>query len=81
MYRLLIVDDEEIITEALYEVLSQSMREELDICKAFSAKEALRWLARTRVDIVLTDIRMPGMSGIELMEEIKTYWPRCRIIF
>jgi len=78
---LLIVDDEEIITEALYEVFNQSMRDELDICKAFSAKEALTWLARTRIDIVLTDIRMPGMSGIELMEEIRTYWPRCRVIF
>ncbi|AOZ92661.1 response regulator transcription factor [Paenibacillus crassostreae] len=81
MYRLLIVDDEEIITEALYEVFNQFMPGELDICKAFSAKEALNWLSRTRIDIVLTDIRMPGMSGLELMEEIRIYWPRCRIIF
>lgn len=81
MYRLLIVDDEEIITESLYEVFNQSMGEELDICKAFSAKEALNWLGRTRIDIVLSDIRMPGMSGIELMEEIHLYWPRCRVVF
>lgn len=81
MYRLLIVDDEEIITNTLYEVFSQSMAEELDICKAYSANEALNWLSRTRIDIVLTDIRMPGMSGIELMEEIQTYWPRCRVVF
>lgn len=81
MYRLLIVDDEEIITEALYEVFNQFMPDDLDICKAFSAKEALNWLSRTRIDIVLTDIRMPGMSGLELMEEIRLYWPRCRIIF
>ncbi|URN93126.1 MAG: response regulator [Candidatus Pristimantibacillus lignocellulolyticus] len=81
MYRLLIVDDEEIITEALYEVFNQSMSDELDICKAYSATEALNWLARTRVDIVLTDIRMPGMSGLELMEEIRMFWPRCRVVF
>ena len=81
MYRLLIVDDEEIITEALYEVFNQLMPDELDICKAYSAKEALNWLSRTRIDIVLTDIRMPGMSGLELMEEIRMYWPRCRIVF
>ncbi|MCR8655916.1 response regulator [Paenibacillus endoradicis] len=81
MYRLLIVDDEEIITEALYEVFNQSMSDELDICKAYSANEALNWLARTRVDIVLTDIRMPGMSGLELMEEIRMFWPRCRVVF
>jgi len=81
MYRLLIVDDEEIITEALYEVFNQTMSDELDICKAFSAKEALNWLSRTRIDIVLTDIRMPGMSGLELMEEIRMFWPRCRVVF
>lgn len=81
MFRLLVVDDEEIITEALYEVLNQSMGDELEIYKAFSAKEALNWLSRTRIDIVLTDIRMPGMSGIELMQEIHAYWPRCRIVF
>lgn len=81
MYRLLIVDDEEIITDSLYEVFSQLMPEDLDVCKAYSAKEALKWLSRTRIDIVLTDIRMPGMSGLELSEEIRQMWPRCRVIF
>ncbi|MEV5030309.1 response regulator transcription factor [Paenibacillus sp. LPE1-1-1.1] len=81
MYRLLIVDDEEIITDGLYEVFNQLMPEEMDICRAYSGKEALNWMSRTRIDIVLTDIRMPGMSGLELTEEIQTYWPRCRIIF
>jgi len=81
MYRLLIVDDEEIITQTLYEVFNQSMQEELDVYKAFSAKEALDWMSRTRIDIVLSDIRMPGMSGLELMEKIHTYWPRCRVVF
>ncbi len=81
MYRLLIVDDEEIITDSLYEVFQQMMAGKLDVCRAYSAKEALDWLARTRIDIILTDIRMPGMSGLELSEEIRVYWPRCRIIF
>lgn len=81
MYRLLIVDDEEIITDGLYEVFQRLMPESLDICRAYSAKEALGWLSRTRVDIVLTDIRMPGMSGLELSQEIQAYWPRCRIVF
>lgn len=81
MYRLLIVDDEEIITDGLYEVFHRLMPETLDICRAYSGKEALNWLSRTRIDIVLTDIRMPGMSGMELSEEIQAYWPRCKIIF
>src|SRR5690606_26461861 len=81
MYRLLIVDDEEIITDSLYEVLTQSFSEKLDIYKAYSAKEALAWLNRTRVDILLTDIRMPGMSGLELMSEVQKLWSRCKIAF
>ncbi|MCR2806855.1 response regulator transcription factor [Paenibacillus soyae] len=81
MYRLLIVDDEEIITDGLYEVLQRLLSESLDVCKAYSAKEALHWLSRTRVDIVLTDIRMPGMNGLELSKQIQIYWPRCKIVF
>ncbi|WP_274652145.1 response regulator [Paenibacillus humicola] len=81
MYRLLIVDDEEIITDSLYEVFARFMPDRLDVCKAYSGHEALGWMSRTRIDIVLTDIRMPGMSGLELTEEIRTYWPRCKIVF
>lgn len=81
MYRLLIVDDEEIITDGLYEVLQRFKPEMLDIYKAYSAKEALKWMSRSRIDIVLTDIRMPGMSGLDMSQEIQTHWPRCKIVF
>ncbi|MCK0470986.1 response regulator [Halalkalibacter sp. APA_J-10(15)] len=81
MYRLLIVDDEEIITDGLYEVFSRLMPDRLDVCKAYSGKEALNWMSNTRIDIVLTDIAMPGMNGLELIEEIHAYWPRCKAIF
>ncbi|MCP1133950.1 response regulator [Paenibacillus polysaccharolyticus] len=81
MYRLLIVDDEEIITDSLYETFARHMPDRLDVCKAYSATEALSWMRRSRIDIVLTDIRMPGMSGLELTEEIQSRWPQCRVIF
>lgn len=81
MYRLLIVDDEEIITDSLYEVFAGLMPDNLDVCKAYSGKEALSWMSRSRIDIVLTDIRMPGMNGLELTENILAYWPRCKVVF
>ncbi|WP_338551912.1 helix-turn-helix domain-containing protein [Paenibacillus sp. KS-LC4] len=81
MLRLLVVDDEDIITDGLYEVFQRWMPDRLDVCKAYSGKEALNWLQRTRIDIVITDISMPGMSGLELSDEIQMYWPRCKIIF
>ena len=81
MYRLLIVDDEDIITDGLYEVFSHFQPEQLDVCRAYSGIEAMNWMSRTRVDIVLTDIAMPGMNGLELSDEVQKYWPRSRIIF
>ncbi len=81
MYRLLIVDDEEIITDGLYEAFNRLIPDKLDVYKVYSAKAALEWLSRTRIDIVLTDIRMPGMSGLEMSEQIRKFWPRSKIIF
>lgn len=81
MYTLLIVDDEPIIADGLYEVFHSLNELELDIYKAYSGDEAIELLKKTRIDIVLTDIRMPGMSGLQLMEQIHRHWPKCRVIF
>lgn len=81
MYRLLIVDDEAIIADGLYEVFASLKEVELDVYKAYSGSDALVMLNRTRIDIVLTDIHMPGMDGMQLMEQIHQRWPKCRVIF
>lgn len=81
VYRLLIVDDEAIIADGLYEVFQNIKSLDLDIYKAYSGNEALELLKRTRIDIVLTDIRMPGIDGLELLERIHDSWPKCRVIF
>lgn len=81
MYRLLIVDDEEIIVNGLYEIFSAMKNLDLDIYKAYSGEEAIEWMNRTRIDIVLTDIRMPEIDGLQLLEEIHKRWPQCRVIF
>lgn len=81
MYRLLIVDDEEIIVNGLYEIFSGMKNLDLDIYKAYSGEEAIEWLNRTRMDIVITDIRMPEINGLQLLEEIHNRWPQCRVIF
>jgi two-component system, response regulator YesN len=80
MYRLLIVDDEAIIADGLEEVFNNLKYLELDVIKAYSGISALGWLNRTRVDIVISDIRMPGMDGLQLLQNIKSNWPHCRVI-
>lgn len=81
MYRLLIVDDEEFIVNGLYEIFSSMKNLDLDVYKAYSGEEAIEWLNRTRMDIVLTDISMPEIDGMELLDEILGSWPRCKVIF
>ncbi|MDQ6417950.1 response regulator [Paenibacillus sp. LHD-117] len=81
MYRLLVVDNEPIIVESVLDLLQRTETIELDICGAYSSIEALRLLETTKFDIVLTDIRMPGMSGLELHREILKRWPWCKVIF
>ncbi|GGD95055.1 response regulator transcription factor [Paenibacillus nasutitermitis] len=81
MLRLLIVDDEPDIADSLYTLLQERFPFELDLYKAYSGKKALEWLKRGKFDLVLTDIRMPVLSGMELHKHIRRLWPRCRVIF
>lgn len=81
MYRLLIVDDEPIIVNGLIDYFSQSDQWPLEVYGVSSAEEALQLLLQNRMDIVITDIGMPEMNGLELQKRIVAQWPRCKIIF
>lgn len=81
MYRLLIVDNEPFIVESVLDLFERRAVPELELLCAYSSAEALRCMQTAKIDIVLTDIRMPGMSGLELHREIIKYWPRCKVIF
>jgi two-component system response regulator YesN len=81
MYRLLIVDDMPIITDGLADLFLEHAEGDLEVFRAYTALEALDILHRLKIDVVLTDIKMPGMSGIQLLKEIRSQWPRCKVIF
>ncbi|MBP1988728.1 response regulator [Paenibacillus eucommiae] len=80
MYRLLIVDDLPIITDGLVELFQKQQHLQLEVYKAYSGLEALELLKRHRIDIVLSDILMPGLDGIELLREIRSHWHACKVI-
>ena len=71
MAHILLVDDEPEVLNAISRVL----RRDYDISKANSAHEALSILEHTDVDIILSDIRMPNLDGIELLRIIKRNKP------
>ena len=78
---LLIVDDEYEILTWLEELFRYDFEPSVEVYTASSAYEAIDWLNRVNFDVVLTDIKMPGMDGLTLFQKIKANWPRCRTIF
>src|SRR5690242_15101278 len=81
MYTLLIVDDEPLITDSLYDLFAG--REELDfnVLKAYSGREAFDWMEKTRIDILLTDISMPDINGLDVHKHVSGLWPECAVIY
>jgi CheY-like chemotaxis protein len=69
---LLLVDDEESILSALRRLLR---RDGYHILTANSGEEALQILADNPVDVVMSDQRMPGMSGVDLLRQVKVVYP------
>jgi len=66
--RILLVDDEEELLNSLGKVLE---RRKMQVFKASNGKNALEFLDKHVVDIVILDIKMPGMDGIETLKKIK----------
>jgi response regulator RpfG family c-di-GMP phosphodiesterase len=73
---ILIADDEREIRNVLYELLS----EDYDCLSVASAEEALARLNSTRVDIVISDINMEGMSGLEMIPHVAAIAPDATVI-
>jgi DNA-binding response OmpR family regulator len=78
--RILIVDDEEGVRSSLRDFLSK--RFECEIVEADDGEKALNYLKKDKFDLVLLDIKMPGISGIEVIKETKklSYKPAIWVI-
>jgi two-component system response regulator AtoC len=75
--RILIVDDDEALRDSLQLVLSS---EGFEVVSARSGQEALELLASSAPEIVLCDLRMPGMDGMELLPELARRQPGATLI-
>lgn len=80
MYTLLIVDDEWTIREGLEKTIPWEDWELQVIGTAKNGAEAAEHLSNNHIDVLLTDIRMPGISGLELIEDCKKKYPDLKII-
>ena len=77
---MIIADDEDIIREGLRDCIDWESLDIRIVGEASSGREALRRVRECRPDILLTDIVMPGMSGIQLAEEVRRERRDMRIV-
>ena len=78
--RVLVVDDHQLVLEAVRAALKDEPEIEV-VGEARSGREALALVEAQRPDVVLLDVRMPGMDGIECFDEMRTRFPRTHVVF
>lgn len=81
MYKLLIVDDEPLERQALRFFVEHSKLEIDTILEAGNGIDAVQLALTEQPDLCVLDIKMPGLSGLEVMEQIKSVNKHCRVVF
>lgn len=83
--RILVVDDiptiADGVADALGELENDLPREEIQRLVAYSGEEALAVMENQSVDVLVSDVRMPKITGIDLLREAHDRWPDCRVVF
>jgi DNA-binding response OmpR family regulator len=77
--KVLIVDDEETLTWSMSKSLSKD-RDKYELIIANNGQEALNHLHENKIDLVITDIRMPDINGLDLLVKIKKEYPQTKVI-
>ncbi|MBO6513847.1 MAG: HDOD domain-containing protein [Phycisphaerales bacterium] len=74
LIKVLFVDDEELVLQGLKRQL-RGQRKNWDMKFQKSASDALELLSKEHMDVIVSDMRMPGMNGAELLNEVRERWP------
>lgn len=75
--QILVIDDEAVVRRSFARALTE---EHCEVEQAGNGAAGLRALERKAYDVVLLDLRMPGMDGIEVLGRIKSRWPKTEVI-
>jgi len=79
MWRILLAEDQAIVRQGLKMMLEQDKNLQV-VAEADNGQEAVALLERNMIDLVIMDIRMPVMNGIEALSIIKKNWPKVKIL-
>jgi DNA-binding NtrC family response regulator len=75
--RILVVDDEAVIRDGVKRILERS---NMEVATSSGGRAALAMMQETDFDLVVTDLKMPGMNGIEVLKAIKVLQPEVPVI-
>jgi len=81
VYKLIVVDDEELERQAIRFIVDRNCPEISVVGEASDGALALQVAAQVQPDIVLMDIRMPEMTGLDAAKYMRTIVPKAKIIF
>lgn len=80
IFQILIVDDEPHVVDTIRGILEQEPEVDLEIHTAFRGQQALKLCQQYPISLLITDIRMPDMSGLELARQVRQLTPDCNVI-
>jgi CheY-like chemotaxis protein len=78
-YRILIVEDQREVSRLIHSALD-TLDYELEIVEIPSGEEAILDSSRNSVDLLVSDFRLPGITGVELMRKVRKYSPQVKVI-
>lgn len=79
MIRILVVDDHSVVHQGLAFILGQNHKMKI-MANCTNGTEALGWLQKNDCDVVLADIAMPGMGGIDLLKHLRKEKPKLPVL-
>jgi two-component system invasion response regulator UvrY len=79
MLRILIADDHTVVRRGLKQILLEEFRS-AEIEEVTDAEELLKKVLKEHWDVIVSDISMPGKSGLEVLQEIKHHYPRLPVL-
>ena len=80
IFQILIVYDEPHVVDAIRGILEQEPEVDLEVHTAFRGQQALKLCQQYPISLLITDIRMPDMSGLELARQVRQLTPDCNVI-
>jgi CheY-like chemotaxis protein len=78
-YKILIVEDQREVSRLLRTAL-ETLEHKMEVVEIPSGEEAILYSSRNPVDLLVSDYRLPGMTGIELMVKVRKYHPEMKVI-